>query len=218
MKFFITSIFLIVFSLSGFSQKTTTKSIHYVLPEFSTGTILMKDGSKQTGLFNYNALSENFALKKDEEILALSKSVITNLDTVYVANRKFFKKDDKFYELLLKSDRELYVEYKCKLSSSTEASSGYGGTSQTTSGRSVVAIENTGNMYALELPEGYNVSLDIDYWIKKDKVLTKITTLNHFKKVYKDQKKEIKAYRKKNKVDFKIPLTVVKFIEHLETL
>jgi hypothetical protein len=203
---------------SGYSQKKPTKSIHYVLADFSSGSILMKDGTKQIGVLNYNALSENFALKKDEDILALSESVISNIDTVYVANRRFFRKDGKFYEFLLKSEIELYVEYTCKLSSSTEASSGYGGTSQTTSGTSLSAIENAGNLYALELPDGYKVSLDIDYWIEKDEELTKITTVNQFKKIYPDFKKEIKVYRKKNKVEFESPITVLKLVEYLEGL
>ncbi|BAO75545.1 hypothetical protein [Winogradskyella sp. PG-2] len=215
MKLFITSIVLIMFVCFGNSQN---KSKHYVLPEFVSGSILMKDGTKQIGVLNYNALSGNFALKKEAEILALSETLVSGVDTVYVANRKFFRKDGKFYEFLLKSDIELYVEYKCKLSTSTEASSGYGGTSQTTSGRSLSVIENTGNIYALELPEGYNVSLDMDYWIDKGEVLTKITTVNQFKKLYQDHKKEFKTYRKKNKIDFKTPSTVLKLIEHLEAL
>jgi len=218
MKFYTISIILIVLSFSSYSQNKSSQSKHYILSEFSSGSILMKDGTKQIGVLNYNALSENFALKKGEEILALSQSVITNLDTVYVANRKFFRKDGKFYEFLLKSDIELYVEYKCKLSSSTEASGGYGGTSQTTSGISLSSIENEGNLYDIELPEGYNVSLDIEYWVKKDEVLTKITTVNQFKKVYKENKKDIKSYRKKNKVDFKTPSTVLKLVEYLEGL
>ncbi|WP_400075742.1 hypothetical protein [Winogradskyella sp. R77965] len=218
MKFHISIIVFITLVYSGYSQDESAQSKHYVLSEFTPGSILMKDGSKQTGVLNYNALADNFALKKDDEVLALSTAVIAQIDTVYVANKKFFRKDDKFYELLLKSDVELYVEYNCNLSTSTEGRNGYGSSSQTSSSGALTAIRNQGNLYNLELPKLYKVTLDIEYLIKKDDTLTRIKTVNQFKKVYTDNKKEIKKYRKNNKVKVESPLTVKKFVEHLESL
>jgi hypothetical protein len=203
---------------SGYSQNESAQSKHYVLGEFTSGYILLKDGSKQTGVLNYNALANNFALKKKDEVFGLSAIVIAQTDTVYVADKKFFRKDDKFYELLLKSDVELHVEYNCKLSTSTEDRNAYGSTSQTTSTTALTEIRNQGNLYNLELPELYKATLNIEYLIKKDDTLTRIKTVNQFKKVYKDHKKEIKIYRKKNKVKIESPLTVKKFVQYLESL
>ena len=213
MKFTINLLTMSFFCLSMHGQN---KSPHYVFPEFTEGIVLMKDGTKQVEELNYNALSENFAFKKDENILALSKSVINKIDTIYIANSKFIRKDNVFLELLLKSDVELYLEYKCNLESSTEASSGYGGTSQTTSGRTVSSIENRGNLYDLELPEMYKVKPYKQYWINKDSTITVMKSLSQLKKRYKDQKKDIKTYKKSNNIDFNMPQSVVKLIEHLE--
>ncbi len=201
----------------GYTQDNSSKSPHYVLPEFTEGIILMKDGSKLTEVLNYNALLENFAFKKDDEILAMTQTDIGRIDTVYVSNRKFIRKDGVFLELLMKSDVELYLEHKCNLESSTAASGGYGGTSQTTSGRTVSSIENRGNLYDLELPEMYKVKPIKEYWFYKDDVVTKFKSLSQLKKLYKDRKKDIKTYRKSHDVDTKEPQTIVQLIEHLES-
>lgn len=201
----------------GYTQDNSSKSPHYVLPEFTEGIILMKDGSKLTEVLNYNALSENFAFKKDDEILAMTQTDIGRIDTVYVLNRKFIRKEGVFLELLMKSDVELYLEHKCNLESSTAASGGYGGTSQTTSGRTVSSIENRGNLYDLELPEMYKVKPIKEYWFYKDDVVTKFKSLSQLKKLYKDRKKDIKTYRKSHDVDTKEPQTIVQLIEHLES-
>jgi len=218
MKFHLSIIAFVMLIFSGYSQEKSAQSNHYVLSEFTPGSILMKDGSKQTGVLNYNALAKNFAIKKDDEILGLSKLLITQIDTVYLANKKFFRKDNEFYELLIKSDIELYVEYNCNLSTITEGRNGYGSSSQTSSSTVLTEIRNEGNIYKLELPKLYKVTLSTEYIIKKDDTLTRIKTVNQFKKIYKDYKKEIKTYRKKHKVKVESPSTVKKYIEYLEDL
>ncbi|WP_430467117.1 hypothetical protein [Winogradskyella ouciana] len=217
MKSVITLFCTTLFMCFGYTQDNSSKSPHYVLPEFTEGIILMKDGSKLTEVLNYNALLENFAFKKDDEILAMTQTDIGRIDTVYVSNRKFIRKDGVFLELLMKSDVELYLEHKCNLESSTAASGGYGGTSQTTSGRTVSSIENRGNLYDLELPEMYKVKPIKEYWFYKDDVVTKFKSLSQLKKLYKDRKKDIKTYRKSHDVDTKEPQTIVQLIEHLES-
>lgn len=217
MKFYLS---LIAFALFNFFSHAQGNRIspHYVLPEFTEAMILLNDGSIQKGVLNYNALSENFALKNDDDIVGLSKRIGKNIDTVYIANRKFFRKDSTFFELLLNSKVQLYVEYKCDLESATEASSGYGGTSQTTSSTSTSMIANNSNFYELELPDLYKAKPKSIFWLKKEKILTKIETLGHLKKLYKSKKKDIKTYRKTHDVDFKVASTVSKLVEHLEGL
>ncbi|NRB84621.1 MAG: hypothetical protein HRU49_12775 [Winogradskyella sp.] len=208
------TLIVFVFNL-GFSQNNKKES-HYVLPDFVEGRILMKDGTELTRALNYNSLSENFAFKDDGKILAMSESDISRIDTIYVANRKFFRKDNVFLELLKTSSTPLYLEHKCNLESSTAASGGYGGTSQTTSGRTVTSIENRGNFYEIDLPEIYKIKPYKQYWIIKEGTTTIFKTLGQLKKLYQDKKKQIKIYRKTNKVDVKTPSSVVKLIEHLE--
>ncbi len=200
----------------SYSQNNSDRTSHYVLSQFTEGVILMEDGSKESKTLNYNAISENFAFNEGGEILAMSKTYASTIDTIYVANRKFFRKDNVFLELLMKSGVELYLEHKCKLESSTAASSGYGSTSQTTSGKAISLVENRGSTYQLELPEIYKAKPYKQYWIIKDKVTTKFKILSQLKKLYKDKKKEIKSYRKTHKVDIKEPLSVLKLVKHLE--
>lgn len=207
---------VVLFAHISYTQNNPSSVSHYILSEFTEGKILMKDGSQLTKYLNYNTLQENFAFKKEEEILAISETDIVKIDTVYVANRKFFRRDGVFLELLKKSDVELYLEHKCNLESSTAASGGYGGTSQTTSGRTVSTIENRGNLYDIELPEIYKIKPFKRYWVFKESTTTKFKTIGQLKKLYKDRKKDIKTYRKTHKVDTKEPQTIVNIITYLE--
>ncbi len=202
----------------SFSQNNSKRSVHYVLPEFTEGIILLKNGDRKTGTLNYNALAQNFALKNGDDILALSKYDLYNLDTVYVANRKFFKKDDKIFELLLKSNVELYVEHKCNLKSAASASGGYGASSQTNSSVNVSTIQTQGMTYLLELPETYTGITKKTYFLNKDNELYALSSLNQLKRLYPEKKKEIKKFQKSNKVDFDLPPSVLKLIEYLEAL
>ena len=142
----------------------------------------------------------------------MSESDISRIDTIYVDNRKFFMKDNVFLELLKTSITPLYLEHKCNLESSTAASGGYGGTSQTTSGRTVSSIENRGNFYEIDLPEIYKIKPYKRYWIIKDGTTTIFKTLGQLKKLYQDKKKQIKTYRKTNKVDVKTPSRLTFFV------
>ncbi|WP_439153391.1 hypothetical protein [Winogradskyella sp.] len=195
MKLFYQLIILSLFSLFSFAQNNS-RTAHYVLDDFYEGTILMKDGTRQAEFLNYNSLSKNFAVLRDEKIAAISENNINSIDTVYVANRRFFRKDNTFFELLIKSDIELYVEHKCNLMSASE-SSGYGGESQVTSGQSRTLVGNNDIFYDTELPSKYKVNPIKEYWIKKDDALKKIETMGQLKKFYKEQKKNIKTYKKR---------------------
>ncbi|NNE32330.1 MAG: hypothetical protein HKN40_08175 [Winogradskyella sp.] len=216
MKYLLNSIFIIGMSCFLYAQERSDQSRHYVFPDFTEGYMLMKDGTKKTGLINYNALSENFAIKVEDNILGLGKNDRMLVDTVYVANTKFIIKDGKFLELLLNSDVKLYLEYTCNLSTTTEGRNAYGGSSQTTSSTPLSSIDMEGNRYAMELPKRYKIDLVLDYLILKDNTLKSFKSLGQLKKLYKTRKSDIKAYRKSHNVDFKLPSSVKGLIIYLE--
>lgn len=216
MKYLSQLTILCFITLFSFSQGKS-RTAHYVLDDFYEGKILMKDGTTQTEFLNYNSLSKNFAVLRNKEIAAISEDNVNNIDTVYVTNRKFFRKNNTFYELLYKSSIVLYVEHKCNLMTTSE-SSGYGGDSQVTSGQSRTVVGDNDIFYDTELPSKYKANPIKEYWLSKDETLAKFETLGQLKKLYKDKKNEIKTYRKPHKVDFKEPTSVLKLVAYLESL
>ena len=59
--------FFLIFNLSlsaAYSQSEVIEDYHYLFPEFTQGVVLMKSGTKNNALINYNLLTEEtFFLK-----------------------------------------------------------------------------------------------------------------------------------------------------------
>lgn len=214
--------FRIIFGLvllSGMCCLGQSKSKHYILPNFKQATLLYKDGSKKTGLLNYNALKKNFVIKKGEDLYELPKADAPRLDTIYIDNRKFIFKDYIFKEFLLDSeDVKLLVEYNCILKTNTEGRNAYGSSSQTTSSTNVWNVDNQGVLLDLKLPDIYSVELKPVYRFTKNGENHEVKTMNQFKKLYKNHKKEFSNYRKKFEPDLYKPGSISKMILYMEGL
>ena len=213
MNNFIT-VLIICFVMCGFSQG---KREHYVLPEFTEGVLLNKNGELSKGMVNYNALAEAIVLKEDSKYVPLRNDLARNADTLYVGKRKFVNRSGKFYELLLDSETDLFVEYYCVLKSNTEDRSAYGSSSQT--GTAVVQrqVFNQNIFYDLELPELYTAELKYRYFIVTSKGENTIEALRDIKKQYSRLKKQYSNYKRDNKVNIKDPQSIAKLIEYLES-
>lgn len=212
---------ILLFSLLSFSQ---SKNKHYVFDDFKEGIAEFKDGTQKKGLLNYNGLTSNFVLKdKDGKVLELSKSEANNVEIVFVEDRRFIYRDNKFYELLLiNSQVELLVEYNCTLKTNTENRNAYGSSSQTTSTVNITTFENQGTLNSIllsvDLPAAYMVDMKLRYILTDKKGTNFFKSLNQIKKHYKSHKKEYTAYRKAKDVDFYDPISVAKMISYLKSL
>ncbi|HMT68304.1 MAG TPA: hypothetical protein PKE28_11970, partial [Bacteroidales bacterium] len=94
---------VLIFSLvmfPSFSQRQGVELSHYVFPDFTDGSVLMKSGNRLQALLNYNALSEEMIFVDKDRKLAISREEKEKVDTVYIKGRKFFVLDSRFLELL----------------------------------------------------------------------------------------------------------------------
>lgn len=126
---------VLLFSLilfSSFCQSQGVELSHYVFPDFTNGSVLMKSGQQHQALLNYNALSEEMIFVDKGTKLAISKEEKEKIDTVYIKGRKFFVLDGRFLELIYRSGYELYAEHRCDVKYPGKPA-GYGGTSETSS-------------------------------------------------------------------------------------
>lgn len=210
--------FLVILSLSATSLYTQSKSVeltHYLLPEFTSGSVIMKDGSVNFALLNYNLLSEEMLFNQRGKILALGADMIRSIDTVTIGGRKFVVENGKFFELLYSGKDELMAEYRCSLiAPGTPAA--YGTTTETASAKAYSSLYAGGMVYELTLPDGYKTRPYINYWIKREGKLSKFINIKQLTALYKPSSAKIKEYAKTNTIDFKSPDSIVQILEFLE--
>ena len=214
-RIFFLSILCLCFTAS-YSQKVEVVISHYLFPQFTEGTVLMKDGKVNTLPLNFNSLTEEMVFKGSSKVLAIGKGEIELVDTVYIKHRKFVVLDNKFVELLYKQGCELYAEHKCGVVAPGKPGP-FGTTSQTSSTTVMSGLYAGGSVYALSLPEGYLTRPYIYYWIKKNGELTKFVNLRQLQKFYQDKKNLYKTYDKEHEVKFNDQESIANLVKYLET-
>ena len=202
--------------ISSYTQSEYVEITHYLFPEFTQGVILMKAGTKYDVLLNYNSFTEEMIFENNGKKMAIAKSELRLVDTVFIKDRKFIALNNKFLELLYHSKWDMYVEHKCRVNEPGKPS-GYGGTSKTTSIKTYSRIYSEGNIHELKLPDGYEIEPYTYYWIKKNGELNRFINMRELKKLYKDKKDLFKAYIKKYGVKYDNQESIIQLIEYLES-
>ena len=212
-------LFLFVFNLSfttSYPQSSKVGLSHYLFPKFNQGVILMKSGIKNQALLNYNSLTEEMIFENNGKKLAIAKGELGLVDTVFIEDRKFIVLNNTFFELVYHSKSDLYVEHMCSLIPPGKPT-GYGGTSETSSVTSLSSFNSGGQLYELELPEGYEIKPYFCYWLKKNGELNKFINMKQLMKLYDYEKDLFKAYVKKYDVRYNNQESMVQLIKYLET-
>lgn len=208
-------IFCMSFLISH-SQEDTLSTSHYVFPEFTRGTVLLKTGILYDALLNYNRLSEEMIFDNKGIKLAIAKDELKLVDTVFIRDKKFFKLNNIFVELICHSTFDLYAEHKCKLNSLGKPSA-YGGTSQTAASSSASSFYSGVNFYELKLPDRYETSKYTYYWLNKHGELHRFINMKQLMKYYDTKKDLFKVYVKTHDVEFENGASIGLLISYLES-
>jgi hypothetical protein len=201
---------------SAYGQSKGIELSHYIFPEFTPGTVLMKSGQEHTALLNYNSFTEEMVFDDKGKKLAIAKDEKGRVDTVYIMNRKFFTLDDRFVELIYRSEFELYAGHMCNVKYPGKPAA-FGGTSETTSVSTYSGIYSGGIMYELKLPDGYTIKPYTNYWLKRDGELQRFVSLKQLTKLFDDKKDMIKEYISTHRVDYDDQESLIQLIKHLES-
>ena len=202
--------------LTSYPQEDSLSTSHYVFPEFTSGTILMRTGIKYDALLNYNMLSEEMIFDNKGIKLAIAKDELKLVDTVFIRDKKFFELNNIFVELIRHSAFDLYVEHKCKLNSLGKPSA-YGGTSLTAASSSASSFYSGVNFYELKLPGRYETTAYTYYWLNKNGELHRFINIKQLMKLYDNRKDLFKAYVKMHNVEFENATSIVQLISYLES-
>lgn len=196
-----------IYSVSG--QKSNVVSPHYLLPEFTKGKVLLKEGTPRDLKLNYNMITEEMIFEYPGKYLALAD--IETIDTVYILNRKFIPSGKIFHELLLKSRVPLFAKYTCTITPPGKPS-GYGGTSQTSAITVFDQVFSKGRAYEMELPADYVVVPDTQFLLFVNGDFIRIYNLKQVIKEFPEKEAQIKEYNKNRKTDFKNQNDVIDLI------
>ncbi|BBD45241.1 MAG: hypothetical protein PHT14_06670 [Petrimonas sp.] len=197
------------------AQETVTLS-HYLFPDFQPGVVLLKNGVRNNAKLNYNAASEEMVFDENGKTLAIGDAVLPQIDTVFVADEKFIRINNKFVRILIdKPEIDLFVEHKCRLIPPGKPAA-YGGTSQTSSTTSYSSILSDGRVYDLKLPDDYKIIPYNVFWLNRNGKLQSFSNLGQLKKIYRDKKKLVGDYLKKNEVKLANEKSVEEAITYLE--
>lgn len=206
-------LFFLIFSNSCFSQGRVVELSHYIFPDFTKGTVLLKNGKKNETKLNYNSLTEEMVFENNGTKLALGQ--VELVDTVFINGRKFFPLKDKFVELIYKAKSELYAEHKCSVREPGKPAA-YGGTSQVSSTTSYSSIFSGGQAYELALPDGFETKPYTEYWLKKDGELNKFISLRQVSKLFGNKEALSKEFIKKHDLKIENQSGVAELIKFLE--
>lgn len=198
----ITLALLTTLSLTIFAQPKQIVLSHYIFPEFTEGYVMMKGGRTQQMLLNYNSVTEEMVFKRGENILAIGKAEVKEVEYVTISGRKFVVLNDKFLELLFEGGKNIYAEHRCTVIPPGNPAP-YGGTSQVSSVDRYSGLSADGGLYyKLQLPDGYVVKPAINYVVRAGDKISKIYSLKQLRKVYQEKRDEFDKYVKDNNVKF----------------
>lgn len=103
-------IFCCCFNLEA--QETTPSNKEYLFDSFTDGKALLKNKRFNQTKFNYNCVYQELHFLNNGEDMTMDNN--SNIDTIYIDNRKFIPHLNRFLEYIPVNNTVLLVDYKTK--------------------------------------------------------------------------------------------------------
>jgi len=191
----------------------TVKLVQYVFDEFTPGTVKMKSGAISKQNLNYNIITNEMVFEENGKFAAIAGP--ENVDTVYIADRKFIPLNNKFYEVLVNGAMPLLEEFTASVIE-PGTSIGYGSTTESGAASSYQSLIRDGGAYGLKLPDGFKVMSKQAFFILQNGRLEKVGNEKQLIKVFPNKKDVIKDLAKKNNTNFSKREDVAALVKELE--
>jgi len=187
--------------------------VHYVLDSFCKGKVQVKTGLVFEQMLNYNILSNEMIFDNGGRLMAISDPA--GVDTVFIQGRKFIPGEGKFYEVLANTKLPLLMEFTATVTEPT-ASVGYGNASPVSNVTSVKTLVKSGDVYALKLPDDFEVTPGFIYRILKDGKYLKAGNAKQLSVIFPDKKNLINELVKRNNTNFSERNSVVLLVQQIQ--
>jgi hypothetical protein len=175
-------------------------SVKYVLPDFTAGIVVFKDGRTANAPLNISTISQKLLFISPEGDI---QEVINqnNIDRVSVKGHSFVQTKQGFVELLDIVDNVILGSVKRVKFLESEKKGAFGTTSETTSVTTISSITTEGQRYELaqnvNTPYTYRVT---PYLGRNGKF--SYATKKYIMKCFPSKQDQIEAYLQEHKVDF----------------
>ncbi len=183
----------------------------FLLPEFTEGTIRLKNGQTRSLPLNYNLLTERMVYMQDGKPYDLIG--VETIDTIRIQEWCFIPVGRNFYELAVKDRITLLIQHRGSLIPPGKPAP-YGGVSHTSATTSYSSINVDGATYNLKMPSDFSVSVNPVFWIRIDYQMYSFTKQSQFLKIFPGRENELKSFIKKNKIKFDKKEHLVRLIQY----
>ncbi|MFT4024596.1 MAG: hypothetical protein QM664_12525 [Flavihumibacter sp.] len=182
-------------------DQEATRLTHYVLPAFTAGKVLLKNGSVSQQMLNYNVLTSEMIFDAGgEKYMAIADPA--SVDTVYLGDRKFIPSRKGFAELVYLGKYPLVIVYEGRVVEQGE-DIGFGISSQAGASQALKTMVQNGSSYGMKLPDGFQVCLMEQYATGSNVDWEKFSSFNALAKLISAKKQVINEAVKTKKLDFK---------------
>jgi len=191
------------------TTNTTDQRSQYLYENFAKGIVLMKSGTLEEALLNYNTADQSIVFEKpDASVLTLTG--LETIDTIYFRNKHFIPgPDGLIYEVIVSNPPAvaLYVTYTNKMKPAV-ATTDQNGTSR----KQAAEVSNTvSNVYVLRPYKGdYLIEIQKNYWLIKAKQIYKANSAKQFEKVFPHQETAIRNYIAETHISFNMEEDLIK--------
>jgi len=210
------AIILMILSFPLFAQPDSLVNLpNLLLPKFTRSIVKLKSGEVNTAYLNYNTVDQEMVFMQKKLFLVLDEPQL--IDTVFMANRTFIPFEKGFYELVVNNKITLFKQNKSYVESEGSPT-GYGAKSQTTAPSYVKQVFASNGSLDLNIPSGYKVVDDSNYWVRREKGMSVFDNKRQFLKIFPDKEDELNKYINKYHTDFKSDASVVALINYCNEL
>jgi hypothetical protein len=213
MKHILTAL-LFFAALTATSQNVVDTSLqrqYYLFDSFKTGKVLSKSGEVNEAPLNYNSYDQSIVFKKDDVIMILIG--LENIDTIYLANKKFIPLNGKVYEVMQAEGKvQLYTTYSGKIVP-LKATADHTGTSK----QNLTEVRNTVTDAYVTRPYKGNFVIQQSqrFWLKSGDDMYRIDNARSLRKVFKDfDNPSITESIKEHHLDLENEADVVKLVKY----
>lgn len=198
-----------------YAQQPVEKRL-YLFDEFADGRVLFKNGSSTPAKLNYDAANREMTYYQAGELMVLGGT--QQIDTVFIAGRKFIPAGRVFLEIQPLIRGELFINWKLKPVYRGKTGV-YGVVTQSASVRHINTNYLNHTSFERQTADVYSAASQNEYWIKLSDKPVKFKDRKSLLKLFPAAKRPlIEAFMKEHGIDMKRTIDVMETVDYCLSL
>ncbi len=186
----------------------------YRYPEFTTGTVIFKNGSKIEAKLNYNLMVREMEYLEGKDTLSIANE--TDIQQIIISDT-VFEVNKGYLELIYKGKVTVGMKQYYSLMD-VRKKDPYGDIGSGAATDSYSSLHSDGHYYKLTANQDRIFQKVVEYYLATPTSGFVFFNKKKVKKLFPQQKKAIDEYLKSNKVDFDSKKDLLRFAEYLDTI